>query len=151
MIYIFIVILIVAFDQLSKWIVVTNMELHQSIPLIDGWLHITSARNRGAAFSILEDQIWFFILITLIAVTLLSYLIYRYGREDRLLGYTLALILGGALGNLIDRVLAGEVVDFIDFAIINFPIFNIADIGITIGTGLLIIYVLFNKNNKLFN
>ena len=151
MIYIFIVILIVAFDQLSKWIVVTNMELHQSIPLIDGWLHITSARNRGAAFSILEDQIWFFILITLIAVTLLSYLIYRYGREDRLLGYTLALILGGALGNLIDRVLAGEVVDFIDFAIINFPIFNIADIGITIGTGLLIIYILFNKNNKLFN
>lgn len=151
MVYIFVVILIIVFDQLSKWLVVTNMELHQSIPIVDGWLHITSTRNKGAAFSLLENQLWFFIIIALIAVSLLSYLIYRFRREDKFLGYVFAFILGGAVGNLIDRILTGEVIDFIDFAIINFPIFNIADIAITVGTALLIIYVLFNKNNKLFN
>lgn len=144
-------VLIVLIDQLTKFIVISTMELYESIPIIKGWFHITSVRNTGAAFSILENQTWVFIIIAIVISFILIYLIYRVYREYRLLALILALILGGAVGNLIDRLVHGVVVDFIDVQIINFAIFNIADIAITVGTALLVIYVIFNKNNRFLN
>ncbi len=151
MLFYLIAILIVVIDQLTKYAVVSTMKLYESIAVIEGWFHITFVRNTGAAFSILKDQTWFFIITAIIVSFILIYLIYRVYREYRLLAVILAMILGGAVGNLIDRVMHGTVVDFIDVRIINFAIFNIADIAITVGTALLVIYVIFSKNNKFLN
>ncbi len=151
MFFYLIAILIIIIDQLTKFAVVSTMDLYESIPIIEGWFHITSVRNTGAAFSILENQTWFFIITAIIISLVLVYLIYRVYREYRILALLMALILGGALGNLIDRIMYGSVVDFIDVQIINFAIFNVADIAITVGTALLVIYVIFSKNNKFLN
>lgn len=151
MFFYLIAILIIIIDQLTKFAVVSTMDLYESIPIIEGWIHITSVRNTGAAFSILENQTWFFIITAIIISLVLVYLIYRVYREYRILALLMALILGGALGNLIDRIMYGSVVDFIDVQIINFAIFNVADIAITVGTALLVIYVIFSKNNKFLN
>ncbi len=151
MLFYLVAIFIVLLDQFTKFVVVSNMELYESIPIIDGWLHITSVRNTGAAFSILENQTLIFIVLALVVALVLIYSIYRVYREYRLLAFFLSIILGGAVGNLIDRILHGAVIDFIDMRIINFAIFNVADIAITVGTGLLILYILFSKKNKFLN
>ncbi len=150
MLYYFIAILIITVDQISKWAIVNYMELYESVPIIEGWLHITSCRNKGAAFSILQNQRLFFIILTLIVVTILIYFIYKIYREHKYVAFTLSLILGGAIGNLIDRIRIGEVIDFIDVQIINFAIFNIADSAVVVGTTLLIIYMFFAKENNIF-
>lgn len=115
------------------------MTIGQSIPLIEGVFHLTSHRNRGAAFGILQNQRWFFILITVLIVVGIVYYLRRLGRSKPLISYALALILGGAVGNFLDRLLNGEVVDFLDFTLINYPIFNIADSAIVIGVCLFIL------------
>ncbi|RXT15510.1 signal peptidase II [Ammoniphilus sp. CFH 90114] len=138
MLYYIIALIVFALDQLTKWIVVKNMELGQSIPLLEGVFHFTSHRNRGAAFGILQDQRWFFIVITLFVMGGIIYYLRSLGKDKPMFSYALALILGGAVGNFLDRLLFGEVVDFLDFTLINFPIFNIADSAIVIGVGLMI-------------
>jgi len=148
LIYYFISILVVVLDHLSKWIVLNKMDLYQSIPIIEGWFHFTSTRNRGAAFSILQGQRWFFIVLTLFVVAFIGYYLYRIHKTQKLFSLSLALILGGAIGNLIDRVRFGEVVDFIDVRIINFAVFNIADSAITIGVILMLWDVFINKNES---
>lgn len=90
-----------------------NMELGESIPIIDNVLYITSHRNRGAAWGMLQNQMWFFYIITVVFVIGVIYYIQKYGKRDKFLGLALALILGGAIGNFIDRVWRKEVVDFI--------------------------------------
>ncbi|MFV9509964.1 signal peptidase II [Tepidibacillus sp. LV47] len=137
---------IVLIDQLSKWMVIHNMDLYESIPLIEGWFHITSTRNRGAAFSILQNQRTFFIILTSIVAVFLIYYIWQVKETQKILTFGLALILGGAIGNLIDRIIFGEVIDFIDVRIIHFAIFNIADSAITIGVILMIWKLFFTKS-----
>ncbi len=122
------------------------MSLYESIPLIEGWVHFTSSRNRGAAFSILQNQRFFFIFLTLIVVVFLVYYIWQIRYSQKLFAFGLSLILGGAIGNLIDRALTGEVIDFIDIRIINFAIFNIADSAITIGVIFVIWELFFGKS-----
>ncbi|TCS84391.1 signal peptidase II [Tepidibacillus fermentans] len=146
MLYYIVSFVVVLIDQLSKWMVVHNMALYESIPLIEGWFHITSTRNRGAAFSILQNQRVFFIILTLVVVIFLVYYIWQIRYTQKLFALGLALILGGAIGNLIDRVLTGEVIDFIDVRIINFAIFNIADSAITIGVIFVIWELFFTKS-----
>lgn len=148
-IYYLVALLIIAIDQLSKWAIVKYMELYESIPLIEGWFHITSSRNRGAAFGILQDQRTFFIVLTVSVSLFLIYYIYKIHKEQKLFSFALSLILGGAIGNLIDRVFRGEVVDFIDVRIINFAIFNIADSAIVIGVGLMIWEMFFAKDSNI--
>lgn len=150
MLYYFIALLVIIADQISKWAIVKYMDLYESIPIIDGWLHITSRRNRGAAFSMLQDQRLFFIILTLIVVIILIYFIYKIYKEYKYVTFALALILGGAIGNLIDRIRFGEVIDFIDLQIINFAVFNIADSAVVIGTILLLIHMFFAKENNIF-
>lgn len=140
MIYYYVLALLVFFaDRIAKWLVVTYMEFGQSIPLWEGVFHLTSHRNRGAAFGILENQRGFFIVITIAIIVGIIWYLRKAHRESKLVSLALALILGGAIGNFYDRVLTGEVVDFLDFTLINFPIFNIADSAIVIGVSLFVI------------
>ncbi len=144
MIYYVIVLFVIAIDQISKWLIVKNMELGTSIPIIDNVLYITSHRNRGAAWGILENKMWFFYIITVVFVVFIVFYMKKYAKTDRLLGISLGLILGGAIGNFIDRVFRQEVVDFIHVYIFsyNYPVFNIADSALCIGVVLIIIQTL---------
>lgn len=135
-----IVAITIGVDQLTKYLVVTKMTLGQSIPLIDNFLYITSHRNEGAAWGILQGKMMFFYLITLIVVGVVMVWLTRLDfKKDKLLVIALALILGGALGNFIDRVSYQHVVDFIDTYIFgyDFPIFNVADSALCIGVVLM--------------
>ncbi|MBF0715323.1 signal peptidase II [Gemelliphila palaticanis] len=137
-------ILLIAFDQITKYLILSNFKLGESLLIIDNFFSITSHRNRGAAWGILEDSRLFFIVITSIfLIGMLIYLLKNKANLSFLDKITFALIMGGAIGNFIDRIKTGEVVDFLDFKIFNynFPIFNIADICICIGVFLLVIKI----------
>jgi signal peptidase II len=136
---------VVALDQVSKTWIMTNFELHESVTLLP-MLDIIYARNTGAAFSLLADaggwQRWFFTVLAVgVSVGIVMWLRRLDGRAQALMAAGLALILGGALGNVIDRVLFGYVVDFIAVHWDNhyFPAFNVADSCISVGAALLIL------------
>lgn len=131
-------------DQLSKWLIISNMSLHQSIELLANFAHITYVQNPGAAFGILADhslRMPFFILVSVIALFgILWYLKKEQGGSLRLQS-ALGLIFSGAVGNLIDRIRFGAVVDFIDVHWYrhHWPAFNVADSAICVGVGLLLL------------
>ncbi|MBA4494224.1 signal peptidase II [Paenactinomyces guangxiensis] len=145
--YFFTTLIILIADQWTKWLVVKHMSLFQSIPVIDEFFHITSHRNRGAAFGILENQQWLFITITFIVIMIILYYLWQLKSERPWMSFSFALILGGAVGNLIDRIKTGEVVDFLDFRFgtYNFPIFNVADSAIVVGVCILVLITLFSS------
>ncbi len=137
-----------AADRITKALVSANMRLGQSIPVIQDIFHITFKTNDGAAFSILSGKTPFLILITLLIIgVLVAYIIVKKPK-NKLLGTAVSLVIAGALGNLLDRVWLGHVVDFLDARFINFPIFNVADISVCIGAGLLCLYVWRNTDEK---
>lgn len=150
MFYYMIALATIIFDQLTKWIVVKEMELGESIPVIDNFLYITSHRNRGAAWGILQGQMWFFYVITIIVVIGLIVYIRKINKADKWLGVALGLMLGGAIGNFIDRVFRQEVVDFVNTYIFtyDFPIFNVADSALVVGVGIMFILTLFEGKQK---
>ena len=133
--------LIILADQVTKQLVVNHVAWAQRIPLTD-WLNLTYLRNTGAAFSILSDMPqWAFALLgCAVAVGIIIWL-RRHPTGERLVAVSLALILGGAIGNVIDRVTRGFVVDFVDFHIgtWHYPAFNVADVAITLGAACLIL------------
>lgn len=139
--YYLIALFVILLDQITKWLIVSRMELGESIQIIDKILYITSHRNRGAAWGILQGQMWFFYVITLIVIVGIIIYIQRAAKDKWLMGLSLGLMLGGAIGNFIDRVIRKEVVDFIHTFIFgyNFPVFNIADSALVIGVILLMI------------
>ncbi|TLS52511.1 signal peptidase II [Paenibacillus antri] len=136
--YYFVAIIAFAVDQILKWNVATYMDIGQKIPLISGFIQLTSHRNRGAAFGILQNQRLFFIIVTTVVLIGIIVYLYKIYRKQKLLSYALALIFGGALGNFVDRTLHGEVVDMLEFTFINYPVFNMADVFIVTGVGLII-------------
>ncbi len=147
----FIVCLVPFLDQITKHLVETRIRPFESISVIPGFFHLTHVRNRGAAFSLFSTRPdWFrgafFITITLTAIIALAVLIRK--THERLLIVAFALIVGGAAGNLIDRIRYGAVVDFIDWYVrgYHWPAFNVADSAITIGVGLLAIDMLLQKS-----
>ncbi|PMC38362.1 signal peptidase II [Bacillus sp. UMB0899] len=142
--------LIIIIDQLTKWLIVKNMEIGDHIPVIENFLYITSHRNRGAAWGILQGQMWFFYIITAIVIVGLIYYIQKHTKQNVVMGVALGFMLGGAIGNFIDRLFRKEVVDFINTYIFSydFPIFNIADSALCIGVGLLFIHMLFFEGKK---
>lgn len=147
--YYIIAILALFIDQVTKWAVATYMTMGQSIPLIAGVFHLTSHRNRGAAFGILQNQRLFFIVVTSVVVVGILVYLRKIYREQKLLSYGLAFILGGALGNFVDRAVKGEVVDMLDFRLINYPIFNLADSFIVTGVMLVMIdTIIASKKDK---
>ncbi|MGE7768359.1 signal peptidase II [Peribacillus sp. NPDC096540] len=149
MFYYLIALLVIAFDQLTKWMIVKKMEYGESIEIIENLLYITSHRNRGAAWGILQGQMWFFYIITIAVIIGLVYYIQKMAKESSLLGVALALMLGGAIGNFIDRVVRQEVVDFVHTYIFSysFPVFNVADAALSIGVGLLVIHMFLEEKN----
>lgn len=134
-----IAVIVLIIDQLWKSAIVKWMEVGQTIPLWEGVFHITSLRNKGAAFGILQGQRWFFIIVTLIVVLGIIYYFQTEGRKNRRISFALSLLLGGALGNFFDRLIRGEVVDSLDFRLIDYPIFNLADVFIVSGVALMIL------------
>ena len=132
---------IIIIDQATKYLVLKNFTLYESKPIIEGIFHLTYVRNIGAAFSILQNQRTFFIIATSIVVIVIFWYILSKKYLNNIVLYSLILIAGGAVGNLIDRVRFGYVVDFFDFMI--WPVFNIADMSIVIGSILLSYYYIF--------
>lgn len=142
--------IILVLDQVTKYIVEKYIRLYDVAVVIPGFFNLTHVRNKGAAFGILSNMpgIWrsiFFITVTLIAVAVIAVLIRK--THERLLLTAFSLITGGAIGNMIDRVRYGEVVDFIQWYVKSFywPSFNVADSAISIGVVLLAIDMLFSK------
>lgn len=136
------IVLLVIGDQSLKFWITNNIQLGAVDSFIPGLLSFTNLRNIGAAWSILEGQQWFFIVISIVALILICYFLWRY-RANWYFGWPLSLILAGTIGNFVDRLRLGYVVDMFQLDFINFPIFNIADMCLTVGVILMIIAILF--------
>ncbi|MCC5895871.1 MAG: signal peptidase II [Alkalibacterium sp.] len=145
-----IAVIIVGIDQLTKYLTVQTIPLHDTLEWIPNVVSFTHHRNTGAAWSILEGQMLFFYIITVVIVGVIIYYLHTYGKQDKLFGLSLSLILGGAIGNFIDRLFLQYVVDMVRLEFINFPIFNVADMALSIGVTLMIIYLIMDeyKNYK---
>ena len=143
---------IVAVDQLTKAVAEWWLEVYRPVPLLPG-LNLTLVYNEGAAFSLLSDaggwQRWFFVLVTVVVVVVLLRWLGRVSAQQRWTAGALAAVLGGAVGNLIDRVATGRVVDFIDIYVgdWHWPAFNVADSAITVGAILLMGIALFANDD----
>lgn len=138
-------------DQITKAAVDRLMTLHQSIPIVPS-VNLTYTRNPGAAFSLLADadptfRGWFFLVVSAVALTVITAFLRRVERGDWWTLTALSLILGGAVGNLIDRIRHGEVIDFLDVYVgrYHWPIFNLADSGITVGMVILLGHALLQR------
>jgi signal peptidase II len=147
--YLLLMAVIVVSDQVTKWLVDTRMELHESRPLIDGLLSLTYVRNRGAAFGIMSDadlpyQSVFFSIVSLLALLAIVTYAWRTPVHSRLPQTALALIMGGAAGNVLDRARLGYVIDFVDayWGTHHWPAFNVADSAISVGVSLLLLDIL---------
>lgn len=137
MLVFFVALGVLVLDQIVKAIVVKNMVLYQSIPVIKGFFHLTYVLNPGAAFSILRNQTTFFIIITILVVVFIVFYIPKIPKNNYFMLIGFGSVVGGALGNLLDRIRLAKVIDYLDFRF--WPVFNIADMGIVIGAGLLLI------------
>lgn len=142
-------ILIVLLDQISKFLAVVYLKGSKPYIVIEDFFEFNYIENYGAAFGILQDRRIFFIIITIAVVIGISFFIIKnYYEMNSFLRFGLAILLGGAVGNFIDRIRLGYVIDFISFKFVNkyyFPVFNIADIFIVLGTALILLLVLFGK------
>jgi signal peptidase II len=146
---------VIVIDQVTKRAIRDHVAVRESIPIVDGFVSIVHARNPGAAFSFLADApAWFrepfFIAITVTAIAVLFYVIGRLSVEDRLMRTALGGVLGGAVGNLIDRLRYGEVTDFIDvhWRSHHWPAFNVADSSITIAVAAVVLNSLFFSRSE---
>jgi signal peptidase II len=145
--------LVVVFDQVTKQLIELNFALYESLQLLP-FLNLTLVYNEGAAFSFLSDQggwqRWLFVVLALVVTLVLVNWIRRLGREERWIAVALSFIVGGAVGNLIDRVLSGHVIDFVDFYYgqWHWPAFNVADSAIFIGVALMLVDVLFGGRRR---
>lgn len=142
--------IVIGIDQVTKWIVIQQMELHESITVIDNFFYITSHRNAGAAWGILQGQMIFFYVITVIVMIGLIYFMEKHAKDNKLTAVALSFMLGGAIGNFIDRLFRKEVVDFLDVLIFkyDFPIFNVADSALVVGVVLFFIATMIEEKNK---
>ena len=144
---------LIGLDQLTKYLTdLYLMPLGTSVPLIEGIFHFTSAHNTGAAFSILAGNRFFLLaLASIAAAVMLVFLFKKRSMLHFLTRLCLALIIGGAIGNIIDRAMFGYVRDMLEFRFINFAIFNVADCGVSIGAALLALDILFGKGKHYFD
>lgn len=148
---------IIFLDQVTKWFVDRTMPLYRSIPVIDGFFNLTYIRNTGAAFGILAGsgahfRLPFLVAFSVLAIVFITLMLRRLPEHETGLISALAFILGGAIGNLIDRFVYGEVIDFLDFYWGNYhwPAFNIADSFITVGVTITVYYLIKAKGKDPF-
>ena len=144
-----IIVLVLAIDLLTKvFLVPQNQDEWVVVTIIPGVFQIYPTRNTGAGFSILSGQIWLLIAVTLLFLLLYTVFNVFYKNKSKLYRISSGLIVAGAIGNLIDRILFGYVRDFLYFELINFPVFNVADVSLTIGIALLLVYIIFFSSKK---
>ena len=129
----------VILDQLTKWLAVKFLEPIDTFPLIKSVLHLTYVENEGAAFGMMKDSRWIFMTVSSIAILVFLAYLYLGHAENMLYAVSLAMVISGGIGNMIDRIALGYVVDFIDFRLINFAVFNGADSFVCVGAGMLIL------------
>ena len=142
-------VLSVVLDQAVKYLVVAHIPAGGVVQLVPGVVHLTYVQNRGAAFSMLEGGRWLFVAVFVLAIALVGVLVYKKLLRSRVELWCLAAILGGGLGNVIDRVLHGYVVDMFEVEFMRFAVFNVADIFVTCGAAVLIVYaLLFDRSGK---
>lgn len=141
--------ILVIIDQVSKIIVINNLTNNKSVEVIKSFFYLTYTNNTGAAFSILTGKRILLILVSVIVIGILIYYIKKTKIEKKINKIALSLVIGGSIGNLIDRIIKGAVIDFLDFKIFgyNYPIFNLADTFIVLGVFLLLIGM-FRKEEK---
>ncbi len=143
---------IVVSDQISKVIISKILALHHSIPIIPGFFNFTYVLNPGGAFGFLANQsstvrVLIFLFVSSIAICFILYFYINTPETHKFLSIGFALIFGGAIGNMIDRIRLGKVIDFLDFRILNFPwpAFNVADSAISVGMAIFIFHIVFKK------
>ncbi len=143
---------LVALDQYTKHLAVLHLKDKPAYIIINGVLELNYLENKGAAFGMLQNQKAFFIFVAVVILSVIGYVLFKTpdNKKYRILHILLSLIAAGAIGNMIDRIRLNYVVDFIYFVLINFPIFNVADMYVTVSTALLVILLLFvYKENDL--
>lgn len=147
---------VIIVDFVTKYIVKTSMEPGESFSVIPEVINFTYVLNKGAAWGMLADKRWIFLVFSFVAIVLICVLLCMYKNAPKLVRIALSLVLGGGIGNMIDRTFYGKtlfdgaVVDFIEAVFIDFPVFNVADSAVCIGAALLIVYMIFfeSKNAK---
>lgn len=137
--------LLILADQLTKYIAVVHLKDKPALPIISDVLELNYLENRGAAFGMLQNQKIFFVFVAVIILAVIGYVLFKMPEKKKyaILHVLLVLIASGAVGNLIDRLRLDYVVDFISFVLIHFPIFNVADIYVTVATTILVVLLLF--------
>lgn len=131
-------------DQITKALAVAYLKAVETCPLIEGVLHLTYAENTGMAFGMLKNHRWVFMVTSTILILAMGFYLYAMKSENRLYDLAIAMVVSGGLGNMIDRVGLGYVVDFIDFRLINFAVFNGADSFVCVGAGLLMLALILD-------
>ncbi|HFI0506830.1 TPA: signal peptidase II [Streptococcus suis] len=138
---------LIVLDQLVKAWTVANIALDTVEPFLPGFMSLAYLRNYGAAWSILQNQQWFFTIVTLVVVTALIWYYIKQVKGNIWTLFSLSLMIAGALGNFIDRIRLGYVVDMFHLDFISFPVFNVADICLSVGVGILFICIMKEESN----
>ena len=141
-IWLVVIVVAVFLDQLTKYLTVLHLKPVDTVPIIEDVLHLTYVENTGAAFGMMKDARWVFMITSTLAI--IGILVYLFWKrpESKLECLSLAFIVGGGIGNMIDRTVLGYVVDMIDFRLINFAVFNVADSFVCVGAGLMILHLI---------
>lgn len=142
------VLAVVAADQVTKMLVIRNIPYGEQVPVWPGVVHLTYVRNAGAAFSMLSGARWLFLVLVAVFLVVLALLIKKGILSRPMELWCMAAIVGGALGNAIDRAISGTVVDMIEVEFVQFAVFNVADSFITCGAILFVVYMLFFSDKK---
>lgn len=150
MIYFIITVLLTAADQITKHLAVSYLTDIGSIPLVQNVFHLTYVENRGIAFGLFSGGRIIFIVVSIILLAALTVIMYKTPKIQRTVWQKAgtALIFAGAIGNIADRIRLGYVIDFFDFRLINFPVFNVADIAVCVGAAMILIHFLFSGSDE---
>lgn len=140
--WIAVMVLAVFFDQLTKYLTVLYLKPIDTLPIINDVIHLTYVENPGAAFGMMKDQRWLFMVVSSVSIVALLIYLFKKKTQHWMENLAIAFIVGGGIGNMIDRVILGYVVDMIDFRLINFAVFNVADSFVCVGAGLLMLYII---------
>ena len=147
LLWILVIVGVVALDQVSKLLAVAFLKGSDSFVIINKVLRFTYVENRGAAFGMLDDKRWIFMILSVLGIAAMAVFLFKFAKGEVLLSLSLAFVIGGGIGNMIDRIFLGFVVDFIDFY--AFPgvwmwVFNVADSFVCVGAGLIMLYIVLD-------
>lgn len=142
---------VIFLDQLTKWLTVINLDYLETVPIIENVFHFTYVRNTGAAFSMFSapNQRWIFMSISTVAIIALLVYLWFNRKESALLCVAMSFIIGGGIGNMIDRCILKYVIDMLDFRLINFAVFNVADSFVCVGVGMFALAVVLEEMKEM--